>query len=487
MRNTSQRPDEHRITRRDFVRSAALTAGAVGLAGTMGHAQEADPVAEQGPIRSRFLWTWDHCTTWALNRAGGHDMGASNDYGRTTESFIADYSSALRWCGKHGIEGIVVWGLLRDRHGGLESVKRLCEVAKESGTKLLAGVGLNAYGGVYYEGNSPWSLEQHLKANPELYGIDAKGERMIFDFGFAGQKLCHHACPSRPENQEYAAESLRWLMETTDIDGVQMEAGDTGVCQCPTCKARRRHPVSGFSWEDMALIYAKATEAIRSVRPEATVIVETYSHPQPHENPEEAPGFGGGAPEWAGECLAQFPEGVFVQWVCDQYIAPTRAREWTDAGRPPAGPRRHIMRAHMGTYWHRYRDELAIDWIAEMAGRSATHGFDALSIFGESSPFHAGSELNYLALADYGSDSNPACELSSFLDRVAAPLLGGPERARRFLEIARLIDHREQIPEALADGRRIAADLSGRPAQRWTWLCNYLASFIYPEPPLGDD
>ena len=76
----------------------------------------------QAPIRTRIFWTWDHATTWALNRAGGHDMGASNEYGRAPEAFLADYTCLLRWCGQHGIDGVVVWGLLRDRHGGADAV-----------------------------------------------------------------------------------------------------------------------------------------------------------------------------------------------------------------------------------------------------------------------------------------------------------------------------------------------------------------------------
>ncbi|MHB0960371.1 MAG: hypothetical protein ACYC0X_08795 [Pirellulaceae bacterium] len=473
------------ITRRVFVKEAAITAG---LAGTLVPAAlKASQVPEAGPIRTRFFWTWDHSTTWALNRPGGHDLGASNEYGRTTDAFVADYSCLLRWCGMHGIDGVVVWGLLRDRHGGLDSVKRLCEVAKESGTKLLAGIGVNAYGGVYYEGDSRYSLERHLESNPDLYGRKSDGSPMVYDFGTLGPKNSHHACPSRQENQEFALESVRWLFESTNIDGVQMETGDTGVCRCNECEARRQHPVSGFSWEDMALMYGPATEAIRSVRPDATIILETYSHPQPYTGPAEAPNFGEGAPPWAAHCISQFPEQAFVQWVCDQYIAPKNTVEWTDAGRPPDGPRRNIMRAHLGTYWGRFRDELALDWIADMASKSANHGFDALSIFGESSPFHAGAELNYLAFADYGSAANPACDLHSFLDRVAAPRLGGREHAAKFLAIARLIDQRERIPEALKEARRIAANLDGRAAQRWTWLCNYLASFIYPEPPLRMD
>jgi hypothetical protein len=444
-----------------------------------------DPMA--ATVTSRFLWTWDHCTTWALNRAGGHDMGASNEYGRTPETFIADYTCLLRWAAERGIDGVVVWGLLRDAHGGADAVHKLCDVARACGVKLLAGIGLNAYGGVYYEGASPWSLENHLIAHPDLYGLRAPGGgKMIFDFGFAGRKPTHHACPSRPENQQFTCDSLRWLFETFALDGVQMEAGDTGVCQCVLCQERRLHPVSGFSLEDMALMYPMAVEAIRSVRPEATVILETYSHPDPYHGPAPAPNFGEGVPPWAAECIARFPEKVHVQWVCDAWVAPRNASTWTDAGRPPTGGgRTHIMRAHFGTYWGRYRDEVCVDWIADMAQESIAHGFEGLSIFGESSPFQTGSELNYLALADYGSAANPQASLGSFLDRVAGPLLGGGDLAHEYLRIARLIDRREEIGAALKRCREVAARLDGRPAQRWTWLANFLASYVYPEPPVA--
>ena len=40
--------------------------------------------------------------------------------------------------------------------------------AKEK-VRLLCGAGLNAYGGVYYEGGSPHSLEQHLQQHGDLY------------------------------------------------------------------------------------------------------------------------------------------------------------------------------------------------------------------------------------------------------------------------------------------------------------------------------
>ena len=84
-------------------------------------------------------------------------------------------------------------------------------------------------------------------------------------------------------------------------------------------------------------------------------------------------------------------------------------------------------------------------------------------------------------------EGNPDADVDSLLERVAGPLLGGPDLARQYLQFARLIDRREEIAQALGAMRRIAASLDGRPAQRWVWLANYLASFVYPEPPLGTE
>ena len=436
------------------------------------------------PIRTRMFWTWDHSTEWALNRPGAQTMGASNHYGRSAEAFVQDYTNLLTWCGRHGVDAVVVWGLLRDCHGGVESVKRLCEVAARAGVRLLCGVGLNAYGGVYYEGGSPYGLENHLAKHPELYAVDASGNRMVFNFGIAGPRLSHHACPSRRENREFAAESLQWLFRSAPIGGAQIESGDTGVCQCKQCRDRRQHPSSGFSWEDMALMYPLAGDAISAASKDAWIICETYSHPEPVEATAQAPGFGEGKPAWADAAISRFPGGAFVQWVCDRWVKPKGDLKWTEAGKAAVG-RRNIMRAHFGTYWGRYRGELAVDWIAGMVRASVSHGFDTISLFGEVSPFHAGAELNYLALADYGSVGNPAAELDRFLTRVAAPMLGGTQAAREFLRLARTLDDRGRLPAALVAVRRRAASLPAEPARRWTWLANYLASFAYPEPP-GD-
>ncbi len=444
------------------------------------------------PIKTRMFWTWDHSTEWALNRPGAHTMGAANEYGRSTETFLDDYTALLQWCSHHGVDAVVVWGLLRDSHGGLDSAKKLSDIASSQGVRLLSGVGLNCYGGVYYEGASPNSLEQHLASHPDLIAVDQDGNRMNKPHQYV-------ACPSRPENQEFATESLRWLFNNLPLGGTQIETGDYTVCHCGLCRERRKYPFSTFSWEDMALMYPIAAEAIRSVSPGAWIVCETYSHPEPYLGPKEAPGFGEGKPSWADECLVQFPKGdrLFAQWVCDQYVQPLEYRRWTSAGKVSSIQRQNIMRSHFGTYWAGHsRGELSIDWIADMVQRSSASGFDAISLFGEVSPFDTGAELNYLALQNYGSAANPNGDLELFLNEVAAPLLGGSKYAHDFLRYARLVRVRQDTKAATAGGlvgtvppetlKEIYARCGSLPpdvARRWVWLANYLASADYPDLP----
>lgn len=448
--------------------------------------------AGEHPIKTRMFWTWDHSTEWALNRPGAHTIGSCNEYGRNTDAFVEDYTALLRWCGRHNIDAVVVWGLLRDCHGGLESAKRLCDVAAKEKVRLLCGVGLNAYGGVYYEGDSPYNLERHLQSHPDLYAIDAGGNKMVFSVdangkptslnnsGFPCPRGFYHACPSRRENQDFAAESLAWLFKNLPLGGVQMETGDTGVCQCKQCRDRRKHPVSVFSLEDMALMYPLATTAIRSVAPDAWIVCETYSHPQPYRGPDPAPTFGEGKAAWADAALAQFPRGVFVQWVGDLFVrGGPSAPAWTAEGRVSAAAHRHVMRTHFGTnYYGGLRGELAIHGIAKMIQQSAAAGFDAISLYGEVSPFHTGAELNYLAMADLGGDANPNADLDAFQQRIAAPLLGGADHARDFIRFARSQGDQKQIPAALTSIYGRLASLPPDAARRWCWLANQLASFV---------
>jgi hypothetical protein len=449
---------------------AAMTEAA-GPARSLVAREEAKDGDSTPSIKTRMFWTWDHSTEWALNRPGAQTMGAMNPYFRSADVFVEDYTRLLEWSGKHHIDAVVVWGLLRDSHGGVEAAKKLCDVAAKNGVRLLAGVGLCAYGGVYYEGGSRQSMRVHLQQHPELRASAAGGRPILANM---------MACPSRQENRDYIAESLLWLFKTLpSLGGVQMETGDTGTCLCKLCKERRKYPAGSLSWEDMALMYPIATDAIRSVKRDALIVCETYTNPEPHRNPKIQGGFGEGKPPWGDECIATFPKDVYVQWVCDEYVKPKARLAWTEAGRVATAGRRNIMRAHFGTYWTGRRGELAVDWIADMVQKSMQANCDAVSLFGEVSPFHAGAELNYLALETYGSSANPKADLTIFLQDTAAPLLGGKDAADTFFRCARSIAQPGSIPAVLKEVYAQCGKQPGDIARRWAWLGNYLGSFIY--------
>src|SRR5262249_3910795 len=150
----------HMLNRREML--GLSVAGAMGSAISRLKAEE-KPAADAAaaPIKTRMFWTWDHSTEWALNRPGAQTMGALKPYFRNRDAFENDYSKLLKWCGEHHIDAVVIWGLLRDVHGGVESAKKLCDVAAKHNVRILCGVGLCAYGGVYYDGWSPWSMAVH--------------------------------------------------------------------------------------------------------------------------------------------------------------------------------------------------------------------------------------------------------------------------------------------------------------------------------------
>ncbi len=478
-------PRRRAFTRRDTLRlslGSALatmgTAGSADAAPATAPASSADSGPAPDPVRTRMLWTWDHSTEWLLNHPGAQTIGAANHYSRTTEWFLEDFTRLLEYCGRHHIDAVVVWGLLRDHHGGLESAKRLCDIAEKNGVRLLCGAGLCAYGGVYYEGDSPYSLDLLLKKKPELKALNETGGPLEFSARVYGAKTFYHACPSRREMHEHIADSLRWLFQNLPLAGVQIESGDTGVCHCKACGERRHHPVGRFSWEDMALLYPIAIEAVRSVKPDAWICCETYSHPEPYQGPEPHPGFSDGRTAWADACLDRIPEGVFIQWVYDQLGKGKPLRVWTQGGNLDARRHRHIMRAHFSTYWTGLRGEPAVEAIARMVQDSTAHGSDAICLFGEVSPFHTGAELNYGALENFGSAVNPNANLDVFLRDVAAPLLGGESQARDWLRLAGMRREKTSIPPALEEIYKRCGSLPPAAARRWAWLATFLASCL---------
>jgi len=433
-------------------------------------------------LNYKLFWSWDHSTNWVLNAPGGQNSGVANPYTKNPDVFLRDYQRAVLWAAEHGINAIGIVGLLRDRHGGVESARRLCAFAQEHGVRIYIIAGMYAYGGVYYEGDSPWNLDRFLAENPECMGRNADGSPLFWQYeGKGGAKCQAQGCSSSERLNQYVLDSLDWLFTAIpELGGIQMESGDNGVCMCEKCVARReritgaaRRGFTAISFADMGRIYPRAVDVIRSRAPKAWLICESYSHFLDKCCQEF---FQPANPLPERQALLNMDSDVFWQWKADYRLADG---SWTEADRLPECLRkfRHVMRAHTGTQWWYGRHTLGIDKIRRQCRLSFTSGLQGVSLFGEGAPFHANVEFNYLAL-DYFAN-NPFAPVQDFVRDVMAPRLGGnEEHAARFIELAEQSLSPRLIPDALLEIAKITSGIKEFEAlRRWNWLASFLGSF----------
>lgn len=428
-------------------------------------------------IKNRFFWTWDHSTNWTLNTPGEQICGVGNEYTKDPHMFELDYKRNIDFCSAHHMTGVGIVGMLRDRHGGVDAARRVCAYAREKGTLVYLIAGLFAYGGIYYEGDHKYSLHRFLEKNPEAIAVDKNGEKVVKAYrGRGGSKVEYNGCASNPALHEFVMESLDWLFrEIPELGGIQMESGDVGVCDCPACRARRGVALleEPISLADMAAIYPDAVNAVLSRSKDALVICETY-----HHFLDAACGlFAAETPDAYLSRLLSMPKSVFFQWKCDQRI---RDGSWTPSDRMIENlrPFRHIMRSHTGTQWWGGRHTLGIELIRRQCALSAAAGLDAVSMFGEISPYHTNAEFNYLALEYFAND--PSKSVSDFAADVMAPRLGGYENAEKYGRYAGLYRDYEKIPAAVRDIAAIAAkEEDYEVVRRWQYLASFLNSYYY--------
>ena len=428
-------------------------------------------------IKNRFFWSWDHSTNWCLNSLGAQNCGVGNEYSKDPDMFERDYKRAIDWCAEHKMTAHGIVGMLRDRHGGVDAARRVCAYARERGTLVYIIAGLFAYGGIYYEGDHKYSLEKFFEKNPETIAINKDGEKVRkICKGRGGTKREYQGCASNELLHEFVLESLDWLFrEIPELGGIQMESSDTGVCDCPRCRARRgdERPDEPISLADMAAIYPDAAEAVRRVDPDALIICETYHH----FLDKEAKLFASENPDANLKKLLAMPESTFWQWKCDIAL---RDGSWTSDSRMIKNMQkfRHIVRAHTGTQWWDGRYTLGIDLIRRQCELTYDSGLDSVSMFGEISPYHTNSEFIYLAL-EYFAD-NPHSSLHSFVEDIMAPRLGGISEAETYKEYADYYMEIDKIPKAIADIAKITvAQTDYEVVRRWQYLASFLNSFYF--------
>lgn len=424
-----------------------------------------DPATADGTSRSwegrpalayRLFWTWDHSTHWDVDTVGLQETGAFNPYMKQADEFVRDYQRMIDLMSRQGIGGVVVYGLLRDSHGGVEAANEVCRYARARGVRVLAGIAINAYGGIYYEGDHPYNLATWLRKHPEL-AADTAGLPgfQIGDYGylpFPSGEYTVAALSDRPENERWHHEGLEWLLGNVDVDGLNIEFGDYAG----------NDPIA-----DMRRLLPGLLDRARSRRPDLWLVADV--------------GWDSLAEPTLPPHIVDLPGDCAYQHTYNRSYWP-RLRDGLTRDVVDALPtRRNLVRPHAGSQWNRQRYAYMAPHYAELARLAARTGLDGVSIFGEVSDHSVPNELSYLAFARFSSD--PDLSWEAFARDEVEPRLGGPEPAQRYVALLEHVDADDLDADGLIaardEVRAIAATLTDPARDRWSWLEDRLARRIH--------
>jgi hypothetical protein len=353
-------------------------------------------------FRYRVLWTWDHCTNWDPAQPGQQEEGCNNSYLKPSSAFLSDYTKVIDCMADLGLNGLIVWGFLRDAHGGEVAARELCRYANEKGVRILAGVGVMAYGGPYYQGNHPFSMEEWLRKHPEMSAVDEKGGPYNWQAA-PGRPRMQVLCPSREENVQWSLDGVRWLVENFDIGGINYESGDYGVCHCPLCREKKsgvdimapgeETDRINVSFDAMAELYPLLMEAAHDIRPD---LWQTYS---PYC------GYKSDMASKVRRFLDPIPDYAICQWTLTHMLRKKGGFPWEEGLRFPA--KHNMGYFHQGSQWFDASDgevsQGRYDSVVETIGRAAAlgirSGLEGLAMHGEVPVEHPAWAANYRAFS----------------------------------------------------------------------------------------
>ncbi len=445
------------------------------------------PVRGEPGLAYRTFWTWDHSTNWELSQIGQQEIGVFNPFQKPPQGFLADYRRLVDFCSRNRIAAIVIYGFLRDSHGGVEAAQELCRYANERGVRIIPGIAIGAYGGVYWEGNHRYNLATWLKANPQHAaqmerGVGFQIADLAFPLNFPHSDYTVSACPSAPEVIDWMEEAVSWLAETFDIGGINIESGDYGVCGCARCQQRRandaeaarRADVHGDYWShtDMAANFPRLYRAAKAKKPDLWIYCEMQ-----WDNLLEPV---------AAEAQAALPHGAIYQHTANRSYW-KRLRTELDPDYVAALPTQpNVLRCQFACQWN--GDERTERYafnarsFADMASRGYELNMQGLTVWGEPSDYFATVELSYLAFARFSW--NPRLTWEEFVAQDVAPRLGGPQAAQRFIALAEELDASASLPvERLAamqkEALSMATSSDAAIARRWLTLTDQIGRRLY--------
>ena len=434
----------------------------------------------------RIFWNWDHSTNWVRGVRGEQEDGCLNPYMKGAEAYLNDYRALLDYMGEHKVNGLILWGFLRDSHGGVQQSKRLVDHAFSRGVHVLPGIGSSFYGGIYYEGANRFNVDTWLSGNPPgLRFLDKNGKR-----------LPNAICPSRPENTRWLREGADWLFsEFPNLGGANLENGDFFTCETDDCRRMRQKPENDPNfYYDMLVTQLPIIEAARKRNPQAWMTYATYTGFNPDElwKHTDKALVRSAVPRF----VERYPQESICQWTYTSMVEgfgrepePVVRKRWPSGLRPPT--KHSIGLLHQGSQWHgsdiwwtrsprsngtgqRYVD--ISDLISYTCSRCAEEGLEGLEILGEVSSASPANELNYLAFEEF--TWHPRGSMDDFIRDRLARAYGSAEDARRFMRMVRSTE--KSLPGLLKD-LRTAEEISNnrqfnsRQRRRWANLQSEVA------------
>ncbi|HOJ09938.1 MAG TPA: hypothetical protein PK733_05025 [Clostridiales bacterium] len=362
-------------------------------------------------LPNSYFWTWDHRTNWVLDDPGILNFGCYNKYLKLPDTYISEYEKLIDFAAGLGIKGIVIWGFLRDSHGGIESAKHIASYGASKGVAILPGVGTTWYGGVYYEGEHRYNLDAFLRKNPDAKMIGKDGKPYNYSD-------CIGACPTNPLFREWIYEAVKWLFKEFDIGGVNFENGDYLLCLCPNC---RKHK-TGWSADDpdffriQALGYETVLEAVEKEMKNKLITLATYTGfvPGGFKPDENTPD---GVLDITHNMHCDRPamidhlnKDAIMQWTITGMVhkKPLPLTLFLDNGVPeeifdntnwPVGLNPPSVR-NTG-YLHQERYNHSVGIIKEACLRAYRSGLEGVGIYGEVPSWHIPAALNYLAFSHF--------------------------------------------------------------------------------------
>ncbi len=351
----------------------------------------------------RILWTWDHSTNWDPSCPGGQEEGCGNPYLKPAEAFLSDYERLIDFMAEQGLNGLILWGFLRDSHGGIKAAQKLCRYAQKRGVRILPGVGIMAYGGIYYHGKHEFSIADRIEKHPEMSAVDENGRPYDYQQNPPDGPKMQVLCPSREENLEWHQRGLQWLVENFEIGGINYESGDYAVCHCDLCKDKKagvnilapgeKTEKINVSFDAMAQTYPVLMKQVHGLRPDLWQVYSSYC------------GYRRDMAQTVKHFLDSIPEYAICQWTLTHMLDEAHAFGWEEDLVFPAA--HNIGFFHQGSQWFaamggkgpygRYDD--VVKTMQKAAANGIRGGLEGLVTHGEVPVTHPSWSRNYRAFS----------------------------------------------------------------------------------------